>query len=295
MRKDAKIALIVILALMVLVVVIWGRSPRPDDTVATPSPIPEAVETSDIEALAPSKADADAAAHDAPGSPPTDHSSSFMGDTAMMNHLQPPDRATMRHEAGAPTEDNGALRARDAGRDPTPAALTDSAALESRADPTPPPKPAITHTVAKGDTLIGLAIRYYKDQTKWRLIQQANKGVAVLQIGQKLTIPPLPDAPPKATDTVTPKPPDTGKRATDKPSLDRPAKPAPAAPTPARRKTYTVQRGDTFIKIARSVYRDPGKWRTLYERNRAKLPNPAKPDSLRPGTVLEVPALASSN
>ncbi len=32
----------------------------------------------------------------------------------------------------------------------------------------------------------------------------------------------------------------------------------------------------------------------LYERNRAKLPDPAKPDSLRPGTVIDVPALAST-
>ena len=44
MRKDAKIALCVILALMVLVVIIWGRNPRPEEDLATVPQRPSATE-----------------------------------------------------------------------------------------------------------------------------------------------------------------------------------------------------------------------------------------------------------
>ena len=192
----------------------------------------------------------------------------------------------MRHQpTPAPTEDRVALRADDARGPAAPTPPTDRTAADAR--------PAVTHTVAKGDTLMKLAVKYYKDQNKWRTIQQANKGVSVLQVGQKLTIPPPPDAPTKAADS-TPKARGADAPAPDAPSLDKPAKPAPVTPAPAQGKTYTVQKGDTFMRIARNIYRDPGKWRQLYESNRAKLPDPAKPDSLRPGTIIQLPALASS-
>ncbi|MBM4035658.1 MAG: LysM peptidoglycan-binding domain-containing protein [Planctomycetes bacterium] len=287
-RKDAKIALIVILALMVLVVVIWGRSPRPDDQAAAVKPVTEAPKD-------PAAADATARVKTDPapsGSGLARHdvtdTSPFPSEGGMINSSRPADRGSVRHDAAFP----GDARA-DAGT--TTPAPTDRTSPGPSHDATQPaPKPALSHTVAKGDTLMKLAVKYYKDQSKWRIIQQANRGVSVLQVGQKLTIPPLPDAP-AGTSTVAP----TGttpapSAPADRPAPDRSPRPAPTAPTPASGKTYTVQKGDTFMKIARSVYRDPAKWRTLYDRNRAKLPDPAKPDSLRPGTVIELPALASA-
>lgn len=287
-RKDAKIALIVILALMVLVVVIWGRSPRVDEQAGVPRPPAEAPREAAPDPA--TVADADLARTDADTT--VGRSAGFPSEGAMANQFSP-DRALVRHDA---TTDASTSRAA-APADPPPVPAADSATPT----PTPaPPRPApITHTVARGDTLIKLAAKYYNDQSKWRLIQQANRGVVVLQIGQKLTIPHLPDAPARAADTTPPATTTTTPPPGDRPSIDRPspstppARPAPA-PAPGA-KTYTVQKGDTFMKIARTVYRDPAKWRTLYERNRSKLPDPAKPDSLRIGTVLDVPAVASSN
>jgi nucleoid-associated protein YgaU len=281
---------------MVLVVVIWGRSPRPDDTLATPKGAPEKAKTPGAGTVVADRADA------APGSN-TDvarddaaHPSPLPGDAAMMNHLQPPDRARMSHQPGSPVGDDTAPRPADNRTDPAPVPPADRGTPVAGGPSAP--APAVTHVVAKGDTLMKLAAKYYRDQNKWRLIQQANRGVSVLQIGQKVTIPPLPDAPSRAADSTSPSPTGPAPAPGDRPgpagpSLDHPAGPTPPAPTPAGSKTYTVQKGDTFMKIARSIYRDPGKWRTLYQRNRAKLPDPAKPDSLRPGTVIEVPAVAS--
>ena len=50
-----------------------------------------------------------------------------------------------------------------------------------------------THTVAKGDTLFGLARQYYGDQSKWRTIYDANRNELPdpnrIRVGQRLVIP----------------------------------------------------------------------------------------------------------
>ena len=139
-----------------------------------------------------------------------------------------------------------------------------------------------------------IAAKYYKDGSKWAVIQKANGGKPVLQLGQKLVIPSLPGAPVKpaaeGTHVETPAPAPTTP-GTDKPA---PGTPSKSAPAPRSTSTYTVKKGDSFMSIARSIYRDAGKWQTLYQANRAKLPDPAKPGSLRPGTVIQVPAVAST-
>lgn len=38
--------------------------------------------------------------------------------------------------------------------------------------------------------------------------------------------------------------------------------------------THTVARGDTLYSIARKYYNDPGRWKTIYEANRDKIPSP---------------------
>ncbi|MEE9295267.1 MAG: LysM peptidoglycan-binding domain-containing protein [Phycisphaerae bacterium] len=53
--------------------------------------------------------------------------------------------------------------------------------------------PGSTHTVANGDTLYGLARRYYGDASRWKDIYEANRDVLrspdVLLVGQELDIP----------------------------------------------------------------------------------------------------------
>ncbi len=49
------------------------------------------------------------------------------------------------------------------------------------------------HVVAKGDTLFGLARRYYRDQARWKDILNANRNELgdpnLLRVGQRLIIP----------------------------------------------------------------------------------------------------------
>ncbi len=52
---------------------------------------------------------------------------------------------------------------------------------------------ASIHVVAKGDTLFGLARRYYNEQRRWKDIWEANQGALsdpdLIYIGQELVIP----------------------------------------------------------------------------------------------------------
>ena len=54
-------------------------------------------------------------------------------------------------------------------------------------------KSGLTHKIRANDNLYNLAIKYYKDQSKWTMIYQANKNQMsdpnALQIGQELLIP----------------------------------------------------------------------------------------------------------
>ncbi|MFP4056891.1 MAG: LysM peptidoglycan-binding domain-containing protein [Candidatus Brocadiia bacterium] len=287
MRKDAKIALCVILALMVLVVVIWGRSHRGTEDLAleaspdaeepqvvaeapepatppgpgTPSPPrgPEAAEPQPPDTEGPDARVAHAR-HEAPSTQVSDFSSYFPRDRAMINHVAV---LTDEEEPEAPTE-------------PTPEADAAPPAEPRReADTAPAPAPGPTvHTIVKGDTYRGLARKYYNDPDKWKVIYEANDiPPERLLIGLKLKIPALPGATARAPARREP-----------------PDDPVPA--TPAR--TYTVKRGDNFYTIARRLYRDPAKWRKLYQHNRDRLPDPSKPESLQAGTTIEVPLLAGA-
>jgi nucleoid-associated protein YgaU len=59
--------------------------------------------------------------------------------------------------------------------------------------PTPAPQQERIHVVAAGDTLTGIAQKYYGDASKWNKIFEANRDILPssnsLQIGQKLKIP----------------------------------------------------------------------------------------------------------
>ena len=49
---------------------------------------------------------------------------------------------------------------------------------------------------------------------------------------------------------------------------------------------YTVQPGDSLSKIAKKIYGESGRWKEIWEANRAKIPNP---DLIHPGLELQLP------
>ena len=68
---------------------------------------------------------------------------------------------------------------------------------EASSVPVEDPYPAVAtsryHTVAKGDTLYGLARRYYSDQRRWKDLYEANRPEISdpnrIRVGQRLVIP----------------------------------------------------------------------------------------------------------
>lgn len=130
------------------------------------------------------------------------------------------------------------------------------------------------HRVQPGDSLAAIAIQYYGGERYTQLLIDANKQLADpnrLKIGDLINIPP---APKRATDAErrTTRRSTTGGR-------------APAQPSGQR--TYTVQRGDSFYAIARDQLGDAGRWKELFELNRALVGG--EPTALRVGQVLVLP------
>ena len=63
----------------------------------------------------------------------------------------------------------------------------------------------------------------------------------------------------------------------------QPPKPEPAQPAV---QTYVVQPGDTLLLVAKKVYKDPSKWKAIFDANRSTL---ASPQSVRVGQTLIIP------
>jgi len=59
---------------------------------------------------------------------------------------------------------------------------------------------------------------------------------------------------------------------------------APRAPGAER--TYTVVAGDSLSKIAKKLYGDANRWKTIFEANQDVLKNP---DLIHPGQKLRIP------
>jgi nucleoid-associated protein YgaU len=293
LRKDAKIALVVILLLMVIVVIIWGKSPRPGAevdpylerepaTVTADDPTKTTTLTDAHAPPAPTDdtfVDVETARRIAPTNPPTDLDPSPYA-PGMMN--QRPEVAEVTHKGDPPPE----RRTADDGLPPT-----HTPRPEPEPKPEPKPKYLATHIIVKGDSYTKLAEKYYGSGKKWRRIYEANKiPPQALTIGRAIKIP-HPPAPPKAP---APTAADIARKLAAKSpggTLDEPKAPER---TKAGAKLYTVKKGDSFYSIARSVYRDPTKWQRLYRYNSARLPRPNDPSSLRVGTVIALPDLASA-
>ena len=140
--------------------------------------------------------------------------------------------------------------------------------------PTPPAKSTTSaaapagaeYTVKSGDTLEAIARAQLGDGQKWRSIVEMNPGLdpKALKVGQKLKMP-------------------AGGTATAKES----SAPTSGAANSATN-TYTVQKGDTLVAIARKFYGGDSDWKRILDANTSVLKGDAA--ALRPGMKLTIPA-----
>ena len=135
-----------------------------------------------------------------------------------------------------------------------------------------PPQPAVTeraapqtyYVVQKDDNFHKIARSFYKDDSKWTVIWEANKDKINisrpedLQIGTRLVIPRL-----REENAMMP--------------VSIPA---------AGRKTHTVVKGETLSSIAEKYYGSQAKSQLIYNANRGQIKDP---DRIREGMVLVIP------
>lgn len=124
------------------------------------------------------------------------------------------------------------------------------------------------HTVAKGDTLAGLAKQYLGSAKKSAEIVAANpdlKGRRKLKPGETILIP------------------QAAASAEHSGGLDL----TPTTPS-ASDKTYTVEDGDTIYAIAKKTLGDSKRWKEVFELNKDQLKG--DPRRLKAGMTLKLPA-----
>jgi len=117
------------------------------------------------------------------------------------------------------------------------------------------------HVIAANETLGEISKQYYNTYRYWKKIVAANPGLDpnALKVGQKITIPALSPAASTA---------DAG---------------TPSAAATGGADTYTVQKDDSFYKIAQKALGKASRWKEI-----EKLNNVA-PEDLRVGQVLKLP------
>ena len=122
------------------------------------------------------------------------------------------------------------------------------------------------YTVKSGDTLEGIARTQLGDGQKWKSIVEMNPGLdpKSLKVGQKIKMP-------------------AGGTASAK-EASAPAGGAASSST----NTYTVQKGDTLVAIARKFYGGDSDWKRILDANSSVLKGDAA--ALRPGMKLTIPA-----
>ncbi len=135
------------------------------------------------------------------------------------------------------------------------------------------------HTVASGDTLSEISMRYYDTSRKVDEILAANpdiKSATALKIGQKIKIPAANAQAAAATEETIEK-------------IVAKMEEADANRTNSKAaRTYTVKKGDTFYSIAEEIYGSASRWQDIFKANKRVVKS--KPKNLKPGMVLEVPA-----
>jgi LysM repeat protein len=137
-----------------------------------------------------------------------------------------------------------------------------------------------SYAIQKGDTLGALAKR---NGVTVKAMLAANPGVNPnrLKVGQKVTIP-TPSATP-ATEPAS-----SNRTATTRGSAkSKKAKSATTHPAASAGGSYTVKKGDTLRKIAKSVYGDESLWQRIFRANRGDL---SSPNDITVGEVIKLPS-----
>lgn len=129
------------------------------------------------------------------------------------------------------------------------------------------PEDEKVHIVRPGDTLYGIAEKYYGRGELWTVIQRSNPKINPdrLLVGQKIIIPPSEDA---AWKFEGPKdlPEDVDK---------------------ANLKSYKVKSGESFYTIARDQLGDASRWKELFRINKSSVKG--NPKNLRVGQKIFIP------
>ena len=128
---------------------------------------------------------------------------------------------------------------------------------------TPSTTESKTHTVASGEFLGDIAMKYYGSAKAWKKIQDANPGLDPknLKVGQKLVIP--------AADT-------------------KPAAAAGAVTAGAGERTYTIKSGDTLYVIAKRELGSASRWKEIEKLNNVST------SELKVGQVIKLPASSAA-
>lgn len=222
--------------------------------------------------------------------------------------IDPP--ATLTGEYGgavAGTEGSGAPRV-TLDPEPTQQAIGVLAPPKSTAANAPAPAPVRTrrvlkilkpefreYVVQKGDvSLKAVAARkdIFGDARKWQAISRMNPHVSPDKLKPGVTVLKIPLDPDntqgKEVWVDEPIVETAGGSGGTGPGEAPGARPAASQPSaePAG-KTYTIQREDTLWEISKKFYGRGGAWRTIYEANRALIPNPDRPPT---GVTITIPA-----
>lgn len=129
-----------------------------------------------------------------------------------------------------------------------------------------------SHVVQPGDTLAGLARRYYGSERHTDFLIKSNPQIAnpsLLRVGTTVLIPALPDGGAAASTAAA-----TTQNA--------------AASRSGTQRTYRVREGESFYAIARDQLGDASRWTELYELNKDRVGG--DPTSLRIGQEIVLPA-----
>lgn len=159
-----------------------------------------------------------------------------------------------------------------------------------------PPIILARHTVAKGETLMQIARRHYRDQWKQGIdaLMVANRDILKdpnqIRIGVELTVPSLKPTSVAIVDAAAVRTGGSG------PSRDRLAggdKATGSSQTGGRGASpglktieYEVRKGDTLYSIARQFMGDQSRWREIHQLNKERFPDPAM---VREGAKIRVP------
>jgi nucleoid-associated protein YgaU len=144
------------------------------------------------------------------------------------------------------------------------------------------------------DTLKSIAARpwVYGDESEWPRLYNANRNKLPDPNNPDMLMPGIVlDIPSMEGETRS----GLWEEGRSYPSLSRvlaASIPADALPAKYRVRPWSISQ-DTLQSIAGRpwAYNDAGKWRTLYDVNRNKLPQPDNPDLIMPGLVLDIPSI----